>query len=262
MPRPDGDGIAVDIPTRAGLVTVVFTGRGHARATPAAGGAFTYRGRAAVAAHLREHPEIPGQASQARARIERAWAVRELELLTLRIIAAERQLAGLRREETALRAIASDQPPDAEGAGAQPAGGPAAGEADLAGPPGRCGPELAAPGQAARQVVFDVTAGDLRHKLAPGIRAVRDLTALTSESLSTETPCCGRRVTIPVPGPDQARPAFCCLCRVLFTVRLILEEPDGFGGDPPHVAVFEAERLDVTVARHRAGRWERQPRRP
>ena len=44
-PRDDGDGIAVDIATRAGLVTVQFTGRGHARACPAAGQAFTYRGR-------------------------------------------------------------------------------------------------------------------------------------------------------------------------------------------------------------------------
>jgi hypothetical protein len=41
-PRDDGDGIAVDIATRAGLVTVQFTGRGHARACPAAGQAFTY----------------------------------------------------------------------------------------------------------------------------------------------------------------------------------------------------------------------------
>src|SRR5712691_8859435 len=44
-PRAGGDGIVVDIATRAGLVTVQFTGRGHARAGPAAGQAFTYRGR-------------------------------------------------------------------------------------------------------------------------------------------------------------------------------------------------------------------------
>ena len=44
-PRAAGDAIAVDISTRAGLVTVQFTGRGHARACPAAGRAFTYRGR-------------------------------------------------------------------------------------------------------------------------------------------------------------------------------------------------------------------------
>ncbi len=44
-PRADGDAIAVDISTRAGLVTVRFTGRGHARACPAAVQAFTYRGR-------------------------------------------------------------------------------------------------------------------------------------------------------------------------------------------------------------------------
>jgi hypothetical protein len=44
-PRADGNAIAVDISTRAGLVTVRFTGRGHARACPTAGRAFTYRGR-------------------------------------------------------------------------------------------------------------------------------------------------------------------------------------------------------------------------
>jgi hypothetical protein len=43
-PRADGDEIAVDIGTRAGLVTVVFSGRGTARACPAAG-AFAYRDR-------------------------------------------------------------------------------------------------------------------------------------------------------------------------------------------------------------------------
>ncbi len=41
----DGDAIAVDISTRAGLVTVRLTGCGLARACPAAGRAFTYRGR-------------------------------------------------------------------------------------------------------------------------------------------------------------------------------------------------------------------------
>jgi len=43
-PRPEGDGIAVDIATWVGLVTVVFTSPVHARARPA-GRAFTYRGR-------------------------------------------------------------------------------------------------------------------------------------------------------------------------------------------------------------------------
>src|SRR5438270_122790 len=43
-PRGGGDGIAVDISTRVGLVTVEFTGRDYARACPAQR-AFTYRGR-------------------------------------------------------------------------------------------------------------------------------------------------------------------------------------------------------------------------
>jgi hypothetical protein len=44
VPRAEDDGIAVDIPTRAGLVTVVFTSRDYARARPALR-AYSYRGR-------------------------------------------------------------------------------------------------------------------------------------------------------------------------------------------------------------------------
>ena len=43
-PRQEGDGIAVDIATRAGLVTVIFTSAASASARPA-GTAFSYRGR-------------------------------------------------------------------------------------------------------------------------------------------------------------------------------------------------------------------------
>src|SRR6202035_480553 len=134
-PRPEGDGIAVDIATRAGLVTVQFTGRGHARACPVAGQAFTYRGRqytgsvflsgpgwhgssglglslhpaggpagrsvaetiagivgAAVAAYLRAHSDVLDLAAQARTRGDQARAVRDLELLTVEITAAEQHL--------------------------------------------------------------------------------------------------------------------------------------------------------------------------
>lgn len=87
---------------------------------------------------------------------------------------------------------------------------------------------------------------------------MRDLSALTNEFLTTDTPCCGRRVTLAIPGPDETRSAVCCHCRVLFTVGLIQEEPDGFGGESPHVAIFAVKQMDVAVAMHRAGRWERQ----
>jgi len=144
-PRGEGDGIAVEVPTRAGLVTVVFTGREHARACPA-GRAFTYRDRqyagsvylagpdwqgtallglslypagpavagaiasiigAGVAAWLRDHPEILDLAAQARARAGRARARRDLELLTAEITAAGQHLDGLRRKQERLQAIAS-----------------------------------------------------------------------------------------------------------------------------------------------------------
>jgi hypothetical protein len=110
--------------------------------------------------------------------------------------------------------------------------------------------------------IFDVTAGGLRHRLAPGVRAMRDVSKLTAESFVTETPCCGRRITLAVPGIDETLTAACCHCRVLFTVGLTQEEPDGFGDDSPQVAVFVVEQLGIGVAHHRTGRWELQFRKP
>lgn len=152
-PRAGRDGIEAGISTRAGLVTVTFTGREHARACPASG-AFTYRGRqytgsvfltgpgwhgsaslglslypagspagqgvtdtiaslvgAGVAAFVRGHPEILDLAAQARARAEQARAQRDLELLAAEIMAAEQHLAGLRRKQEQLQAIASGESP-------------------------------------------------------------------------------------------------------------------------------------------------------
>lgn len=105
--------------------------------------------------------------------------------------------------------------------------------------------------------IFDVTAGGLRHRLAPGLRAMRDISVLTAEHFITETPCCGRRITLAVPGRDETLTAVCCHCRVLFAVALIQEECDGFDDEPSRVAMFVVEQLDIAVARHRAGRWER-----
>ena len=128
-------------------------------------------------------------------------------------------------------------------------------EESPAGPPVE---PCSAPGPAAVPPMFDVTAGGLQHRLAPQMRAARDLTAMTARQFSTETPCCGRRITLPIPGQDQACPAVCCHCRALFTVALAQEEPDGFSGEPPHIAIFVVEQVDVAVAQHRAGKWERR----
>lgn len=46
------------------------------------------------------------------------------------------------------------------------------------------------------------------------------------------------------------------------TYPVTQEEPDGFGGESPHVAIFVVEQMDVAVALHRAGMWERHLRRP
>ena len=110
--------------------------------------------------------------------------------------------------------------------------------------------------------IFDVTAGGLRHRLAPGVRAMRDLSTVTAERFITETPCCGRHITLAIPGLDETLTAVCCHCRVLFAVGLMQEESDGFGDEPPHVAIFVVEQLDIAVAQHRTGRWERQPGKP
>ncbi len=65
---------------------------------------------AAVAAYARAHPEVLDLAAQARTRAEQARAVRDLELLTLEITAAQEHLAGLRRKEAQLRQITRNSP--------------------------------------------------------------------------------------------------------------------------------------------------------
>lgn len=72
---------------------------------------------AAVAAYLRDHPEVLDQAAQARARAEQARAQRGLELLATEITAAEQHLDGLYRKQEHLRAIASGAHDDQVGSG-------------------------------------------------------------------------------------------------------------------------------------------------
>jgi hypothetical protein len=104
---------------------------------------------------------------------------------------------------------------------------------------------------------FDVTSGALLDRLAPGVRVVRDLTSHTEKDISTETPCCGRRITLPTPDEHQTRPAMCCRCHIAYQVSLVREEPDGYNdGEPPHVALFVVIHVAVATARHRTGKWE------
>jgi hypothetical protein len=106
-------------------------------------------------------------------------------------------------------------------------------------------------------VTFDVTSGMLLNRLAPGVGVARDLTSHTDKDISTETPCCGRRITLPTPDEHQSRPAMCCRCRVTYQVSLVREEPDGYNdGEPPSVALFAVTHVGVAAARHRAGKWE------
>jgi hypothetical protein len=72
---------------------------------------------AAVAAYLRDHPEVLDQAAQARARAEQARAQRSLELLATEITAAEQHLDGPYRKQEQLRAIASGARDDQVGSG-------------------------------------------------------------------------------------------------------------------------------------------------
>jgi hypothetical protein len=104
---------------------------------------------------------------------------------------------------------------------------------------------------------YGVTSGGLLGRLAPGVRVERDLLAVTDKDFTTETPCCGRGITLLIPDDDQTRPAACCRCRISYQVDLIQEEPDGYSDEPPpHIAVFVVEHLDVAMARHRVGTWE------
>jgi hypothetical protein len=121
---------------------------------------------------------------------------------------------------------------------------------------------LSATRAANRSPIFDVTAGGLRHRLAPGLRAMRDLSILTTQSFTTETPCCGRRITLDIPQLGETLPGFCCHCRALFAVGLMQEERDGFSDEPLHVVMFMVEQTDVAIANHRAGKWERVPGTP
>jgi len=123
---------------------------------------------------------------------------------------------------------------------------------------------------------FDVTTGGLLDKLVPGVRVERDLASHSPEQVVTETPCCGRRITLPRrhddpsggsahdsgtthrDGGEEHVPAACCLCRIGYTVHLVQEEPDGFSDDdPPYIAVFVVEHTELAIARHRTGSWER-----
>lgn len=110
---------------------------------------------------------------------------------------------------------------------------------------------------------FGVDSGPLLAHLAPGVRAVRDVIVMTEKAITARTPCCLRQITLPIPGEDESCPAVCCRCRVSYDVEIIQEEPDGYTDDePPYVAIFTTDHLDVAVARHRASPWEPKKRRP
>jgi hypothetical protein len=102
---------------------------------------------------------------------------------------------------------------------------------------------------------YGVDAGGMRDRLLPGVRVIRELSAVGEHECVTEVPCCGRPVTIPVPG-DEASPALCCRCGVTYTAAVAEEEPDGYSDEPLKVAVFVVEHVGAAAARHRAGRWE------
>jgi hypothetical protein len=51
---------------------------------------------------------------------------------------------------------------------------------------------------------YDVTIGGLLDRLSPGVRADRDLIAMTDSAFTCETPCCGREITVLICQEDQA----------------------------------------------------------
>jgi hypothetical protein len=108
--------------------------------------------------------------------------------------------------------------------------------------------------------VYGIDKGALAGFLEAGVRVVRELSALSEGELTTEVPCCGRSITIPLPEAGAEATACCCRCRVVYTAVLAEEEPDGYADEPMKVAVFTVCQVAIAVAQHRAGRWE-PPRR-
>ena len=106
---------------------------------------------------------------------------------------------------------------------------------------------------------YGVAASGLRDRLAKGARIVRELSAASERGVTTEAPCCGRRITIPASEDDGDSPAFCCKCGILYAAVVAVEELDGSSDEPPEGRVFVVEHVNVAVAQHRAGKWERRP---
>jgi hypothetical protein len=73
----------------------------------------------------------------------------------------------------------------------------------------------------------DVTAGRLLGRLVPGVRVVRDLIELTDDTCTTETPCCGWRITLSIPGEGETLSAVFCRCRVTYQVAVARKIPTG-----------------------------------
>jgi hypothetical protein len=105
---------------------------------------------------------------------------------------------------------------------------------------------------------YGVDTGGLRGRLVAGARVMRELSVVSEGEFRTEVPCCGRRITIPAPEDDETSPAACP--RVLYAAVVAEEEPDGYDDEPPKVAVFVVQHLNVAAAQHRAGKWEPAPR--
>jgi hypothetical protein len=107
---------------------------------------------------------------------------------------------------------------------------------------------------ASRETYGFGTAG-LAGRLEPGDRILRELTAVSDEEGTTEMPCCGRLVTLPLAG--EPGPAACCRCQVLYEAVVVNEEPDGWSDEPLRIAVFTVASTALAVAQHRKGKWER-----
>ena len=105
---------------------------------------------------------------------------------------------------------------------------------------------------------YGIAASGLRDRLGKGVRIVRELSAESEHDVTTETPCCGRRITIPASEDDGDSPAFCCKCGILYAAVVAVEELDGYSDEPPKVALFVVEHVNVAVAQHRVGKWERR----
>jgi hypothetical protein len=99
---------------------------------------------------------------------------------------------------------------------------------------------------------FGVTASVPLNDLTDGVIVVREISRIGPKWYTTETPCCGRPLRLPV-TPDDGQRAMCCHCGITYQAEREQEAPDGYSEKPTFVAVLTVEHVGVAAALHSRG---------